>query len=97
MTLTGWICPNCGAGLAPTSTKCDCINTWTNPWHDINTFKRDMVEQVGGLIEELEIEEGGVVGLCQLNYPESSFIRLEEIKKHISALKKLKEYLEKYN
>jgi hypothetical protein len=32
----GWICPNCGTGLSPTTTKCDCNRSWTTTGIGIN-------------------------------------------------------------
>ena len=39
---TGWICPRCGAGLAPTTTKCDChIKYYTTTGTDIGQNRND--------------------------------------------------------
>lgn len=28
---TGWRCPNCGAGMAPTETRCPCVDMKKGP------------------------------------------------------------------
>jgi hypothetical protein len=39
---TGWICPKCGAGLSPTTTKCDChVKYYTTTGTDIGTNRDD--------------------------------------------------------
>jgi len=46
----GWKCPVCGAGLAPTTARCPCVDTPTSGGIQINRDGTTQAVDLGGVI-----------------------------------------------